>query len=185
MTLPADVGALPVLAAGAATHTWGDVFLWARLRGEWEALVEAAAAPEAALDAEALRRAGAAFRTERRLLAADELREWLADHRLTLDDWHAYLRRQARPGGATAEPAPGAIWAEGVCSGALARFSEALAQRAAALAAMPDTGAGGPPPAGWFAGMPTREEAAALGMTQDEVPSRAGVLCRATAAYYR
>src|SRR5438270_2752593 len=113
MTRPADVAELPVLSAGGVTYRWGDVFLAAALRGEWAALAAGAAAPEAALDAEALRRAGVAFRTEHRLLAADELRDWLARHRLTLDDWKAYLRRRSGEGSRGAAASPGARWAEG------------------------------------------------------------------------
>ncbi|MEA2412235.1 MAG: hypothetical protein QOC77_2796 [Thermoleophilaceae bacterium] len=183
MTLLADVAELPVLSAGGVTYRWSDVFLAARLRGEWDAVAESAAAPEAPSDDDALRRAGIAFRTERRLLAADELRDWLARHRLTLEDWNAYLRRRLGPGSrAQSEPPAGALWAEGACSGALERFAHALAARAAALAAEPDTEAGAPP-ADWFARMPARAEAAALGVPADDVPGRCAELWRGEAAY--
>jgi hypothetical protein len=185
MTLLADVAGVAVLSAGGTTYRWSDVLLAARLRGEWDEVEQGAAAPEAAPDEEALRAARAGFRTERRLLAADELRDWLSEHRLTLGDWDAYLRRRLGPGpgGAPhATPAPDTVWAEGVCSGAFARFAQELAARAAALAAAPDTRAG-PPSGDWFARMPARDEAAALGIAGSDVPSRCAELWRAEMAY--
>src|SRR4051812_45807032 len=158
MTLPADVAELPVLSAGGVTYRWSDVFLTARLRSEWEPLERSAAVAEAAPDEHTLRRARAAFRTERRLLAADELRDWLSEHRLTLGDLDAYLRRRLGDGGvehgdAAGSPPAHATWAEGICSGAFEHFAQGLATRAAALAAAPETAAG-PPRADWFARMP-------------------------------
>jgi hypothetical protein len=186
MTLLADVSALPVLSAGGVAYRWSDVFLAARLRGEWAPLAERAAAPEAAPDAAALKRAGAAFRTERRLLAADELRDWLARHRLTLEDWNAYLRRRLGGRGGSTQSQEGALWAEGVCSGAFAGFSRALAERAAALAAGEHTPAAEPPPhADWLARMPNSTEAAELGIPPEEVASRCADLWRAESAYQR
>src|SRR3954470_20123064 len=123
MTLLAEVADVAVLSAAGATYRWSDVLLAARLRGEWEEIEQGAAAPAGATDEEALRRARAAFRTERRLLAADELREWLSEQRLTLADLDAYLRRRlgeggAEHGGAAGSPPAHATWAEGICSGA-------------------------------------------------------------------
>src|SRR3954469_21478512 len=134
MTLLADVAELPVLSAGGITYRWSDVFLAARLRGEWEPLERSAAVAEAAPDEETLRRARAAFRTERRLLAADELRDWLSEHRLRLADLDACLRRRlghggAEHGGAAGPPPPHATWAEGICSGAFEHFAQTLAAR--------------------------------------------------------
>src|SRR4051812_1750379 len=187
MTLLADVAELPVLSAGDVTYRWSDVFLAARLRGEWEPLERSAAVAEAAPDEETLRGARAAFRTERKLLAADELRDWLSEQRLTLGDWDAYLRRRlghggAERGGAAGPPPSHAIWAEGICSGAFQHFAQALAARAAALAAAPQTAAG-PPRAAWFARMPARAEAAAIGITAGDVPSRCAELWRAELAH--
>src|SRR4051794_26856900 len=173
MTTPADVADTPVLTAGGVTYRWSDVFLAARLRGKWEALVEAAAAPEAAVGDDELKRAGAAFRTERRLLAADELRAWLEAHRLTLADWNAYLRRRLADGaGAAPEPGADAVWAEGVCSGSFTRFAEELAARAAALAADSAAEPPGPPPADWLARMPARDVAGVMGISPDGVAAR-------------
>jgi hypothetical protein len=195
MTLLADVAGLPVLSAGGVTYPWSDVFLAAQMWGEWAPVAERAAAPEAAPDAAALKRAGAAFRTERRLLAADELRDWLARHRLTLEDWNAYLRRRlgggSGSGSGAAHSDEGAVWAEGVCSGAFAGFSRALAERAAALAAGEHAPgeqaptAEPPPHADWLARMPGRAEAAELGIPPDEVASRCADLWRAESAYER
>src|SRR4051794_13660077 len=183
MTLLAEVADVAVLAAGGTTYRWPDVLLEARLRGEWEAVERGAAAPEAAPDEETLRAARAAFRTERRLLAADELRDWLSDKRMTLADLDGYVRRRLGPGGAgDGEPPPGAVWPEGVCSGAFDRFVQQLAARAATLAAAPDTQAG-PPAPHWFARMPARGGASALGIPPGDVPSRCAELWRAEVAF--
>jgi hypothetical protein len=102
-----------------------------------------------------VKRAAVAFRTERRLLAADELRAWLAANRLTLADWNDFLRRAvlrsdtAGPSAAAPGDAATTIWAEGVCSGAFDRFASALAARAAALAANPEVAPRRPPPPEW------------------------------------
>src|SRR3954470_14855917 len=114
MTLLAEVADVPVLSAGGTTYRWPDVLLAARLRGRWDEVEQGAAAPEAGPDEETLRAARAAFRTERRLLAADELRDWLGEHRMTLADLDAYLRRRLGPrGSAHAPPPPQALWPEG------------------------------------------------------------------------
>jgi len=142
VTLLSEVAGVPVFSAGDRRYTWGDVFAAARLRGEWEdARVPEGTPPEAEV-----KLAGQRFRTERRLLAGDELRAWLEEHRLTLEDWNGYLRRSVlRASGAEASaPATEDVqWADGVCSGAFDGFARALAQRAAALAA---TGAAGDGP---------------------------------------
>jgi hypothetical protein len=196
MTLLADVAALPVLAAGGRTYTWGDVFLAARLRGEWDAIeqraalgvaLEQSAAPPAE---DAVKRAGNAFRTERRLLAADELRAWLARRRLTLADWNGFLRRalllasSPDPADAGAADPAEVIWAEGVCSGAFDGFVQALAERAAALAVEPDVDAGLPAPV-WFERAPSREAAARMGVAPDSVAVLCDELWRAEAAHAR
>lgn len=150
MTLLAEVADVPVLSAGERTYSWGDVFLAARLRGEWAELEQRAATPSDGADEQAVKRAGRAFRTERRLLAADELRDWLAAHRLTLDDWNRFVARAVvRESGREAEgqaDAAETIWTEGVCSGAFDGFARASAARAAALAADPELDPGPPPP---------------------------------------
>jgi hypothetical protein len=170
MTLPTDVLGDPVLTAGGHTYTWSHVFLTGRLWGEWEELERAAAHAEADATDDELRRAGARFRTARRLLAADELRAWLAEHRLTQADWRGYLRRElGRAGDLDAAGAPDehSIWAEGVCSGTFERWSHALAARAAALAADPAADAGLPPRA-WLARAPDAEPAVAADLWSAE-----------------
>jgi hypothetical protein len=152
MTLLAEVADVPLLSAGELTYRWSDAFLMARLRGEWAAFERAAAAPAGEVPSGAVKQAGQAFRTERRLLAGDELRAWLADHRMTLAEWNVFLGRSVlrAQGHRGREPAPaGVLWAEGVCSGAFDGFAQTLAARAAALAAGPAHDPGPPPSAEW------------------------------------
>jgi hypothetical protein len=134
LTTLAEVASVPVFDAGGRTYTWADVFMAARLRGEWRE----PGLPEGTVPDESVKLAGQRFRTERRLLAGDELRAWLTEHRLTLDDWNGYLRRSLLRAGGAAETTPASedvLWADGTCSGAFHEFAQALARRAAALAA--------------------------------------------------
>ena len=134
MTTLAEVAAVPVFDAGGRSYTWGDVFLAARLRGEWRE----GGVPEGSVSDDEVKQAGTRFRTERRLLAGDELRAWLAERRLTLDDWNGYLRRtvlRARGAAESAGAPEDVLWADGVCSGVFDGLAQALARRAAALAA--------------------------------------------------
>jgi hypothetical protein len=140
VTTLAEVAGEPVFDAGGRAYTWGDVFEAARLRGEWHE----PGLPEGIPPEDAVKLAGQRFRTERRLLAGDEMRAWLAEHRLTLDDWNGYLRRLVLRASGAAETLPAgedALWADGICSGTFEGYAQALARRAAALAA---TGAGDP-----------------------------------------
>jgi hypothetical protein len=80
-----------------------EVVLCAIARGDWRAFrerlelglarVAAAAAPVPAAD---LRAAGAAHRRRRGLLAGEQLRAWLGERGLTLEDWRDFLERQVR-----------------------------------------------------------------------------------------
>jgi hypothetical protein len=144
----------PVFSVGGRTFTWGDVVAAARHWRSWSAVersaregvvcVSHAAQDGDPLTAADLDAAAAAFRRERRLLAADELQAWLDRWRLPLTYWTEYLRRsllRARWADrleqlAARHPADDAdvaafVHTEAVCSGALERAAARLAERAA------------------------------------------------------
>ena len=185
-----------MLSVGDSTYTWGDVFLAARLWGEWDALEEwlrnGLAALEAAPVADAdVKQAGEDWRRARRLLAGDELKNWLARKRLSIDDWRAYVARavalhRAGAGGAATgavadDVVAGSIWAEGACSGAFEGHAARLAERVAAPAA----GAPAPPPPAWFERSPSAAEAEAIGIPAAEVARRVERLWAAEEAHAR
>lgn len=171
MTRLDEVAAAPLLDARERTWTWGDVFLAARLWGEWDAWLAGVADRRAPADQRA---AEVAFRRERRLIAGDELRAWLASHRLGVDDWRAWLR------GEPVEP-----WTAGVCDGSFDLWADRLAERAGALSAADPAPAPAPPPPAWFGRMPGAGEAVAIGIPADAVARRAEELWLAERAYQR
>src|SRR4051794_11650856 len=87
------------LSFGGERHDLADLVLVGLLTGAWPAL-EADVARGVALEAEhevprvELEGALAAFRYERRLLAAADLRAWLDDRSLRLADLEGVLRRR-------------------------------------------------------------------------------------------
>ena len=132
----------PLFAVGTDVYRWDDVVAFARVRGEWDALAEDVRTVLAALrelelrdespaDAE-VEAAGREFRYRHRLLAGDELAEWLDRRGVTHPEWRAYLERSlARdqlPGVAGPENDVGAyLWPEGICSGCLDELLQTLA----------------------------------------------------------
>ena len=144
------LAARPVFSVDATTYTWGDVVLAARGTGSWAeierrafeglACEARAGARGESVPADDLRAAAGAFRYAHDLLSGDELEAWLERWSLGLDDWLGYLRRRllrergpekaSAPAGEAPEAAA-AVWAEAVCSGALAGFARDLAARAA------------------------------------------------------
>jgi hypothetical protein len=137
-----------LFAVGGDVYGWDDAVALAKLRGDWDRLAEQVRAGLAALAAlgardeapseEEVDAAGRRFRYERDLLAADELADWLERHRLTVEDWHAYLSRAlardrlpAADRGVLEEEVDAVVWAEGVCSGRLQELTRELAARAA------------------------------------------------------
>ena len=183
MTLLADVAESPVFTTGTRAWTWSDVFLATRLWGEWDALLQATR--DAGASPEALRQAGREWRIARRLIAADELAAWLARRRLGLEDWNAHLRRLIGTRSGDAAPDPRALWAEGACSGRWEDVAERLAARAAAWAAAGMPAAPEPPPAPWFARMPSAGEARDIGIDPASVSGRCGELWAAETAFAR
>jgi len=164
-----EVAQTPLLDAGERTWTWGDLFLAARLWGEWEPWIAGLAGRPVPADPKG---AEVSFRRARRLIAGDELRAWLAEQHLTVDDWRAWL------GGEPGEP-----WTAGVCDGSFDVWADRLAERAGALAAADPPPAASPPPAAWFGRMPGTADALALGIPADAVALRAEALWSAERAY--
>ncbi len=138
---------------------WATVFADARRRGDWQiletevrqALACAQLVAEGAppLGREVERSAANTFRRARRLHAAEDVEVWLGARGLTVRQWRRYLRGEALRQRHAAEladlmvryPADDAvvhdalpIW--GWCSGALPRWAEGLAARAATAAAL-------------------------------------------------
>jgi hypothetical protein len=165
----------PVFTVAGRTFSWGDVVAAARHWGTW-VVVERRAREGIAcrlraehegdpLDGADVDRVAAAFRYERGLLSADELRAWLARWELTQPHWLEYLRRSllrerwSKELGALLVRYPVAqdevdasVPTEAVCSGALEREASRLAERiAVADAVAGDAAADLPQVDDWFA----------------------------------
>jgi hypothetical protein len=135
-------------------YRWGDVLRAAEIWGEWDGLRRRVAAAimrleelesqDAAPTSEDIGAAAEEFRYARDLLTAEDLERWLERWDLPLQDWEDYTRRSlldpalvessagVPPGaGASSSPLEPAVWAEAVCSGALAAWAARLAALAA------------------------------------------------------
>ena len=145
----------PLLSAGGTAWTYGDALLLGLLTGVWslferdvtEGLALEASGVEAPEDD--VRAAIVAFRRERRLLAAEDLRVWMGERGLDGQAVQDCLRRAVLRAGAGRQAArdavasfpvaasrlAGALPAEAFVSGTLRRCGESLADRAVALAA--------------------------------------------------
>lgn len=133
--------AVPALSFGDEEHDVADLVLVGLLSGEWQALELAVArglgleaehrAEVAAVEVEA---ALTAFRYERSLIAAAELRAWLAERQLSLPDLQAVLRRRLLREGFADVKSPAVeatavaavMRAEAICAGTLGRCADAL-----------------------------------------------------------
>lgn len=143
-----------LFAVGETAYSWEDVRCHAVLTGDWAALeravraglacVKHAAETGETVPREEISAAARTFRYARDLLAADDLKLWLARWQLDNEDWLAYLgrtvlrERWADQLDAIVERHPvdsyeteAAIWPEGACSGAFDSFGRKLAERAA------------------------------------------------------
>jgi hypothetical protein len=149
--VPEQVARRPVFTFGGRTFAWADVVAAARLDGSWAELEQSALRGLAAL-----RRADAAgerpardeileaanrFRYDRNLLAGEELNDWLDHWQLSVADWRAHVERELARGRFPNEEAVAdgeiatAVWADAVCSGALAELAErGASERALELA---------------------------------------------------
>lgn len=144
----------PVFKAGGLTYSWADVITAAELRGEWSEVTLRAREGSAVLArAEkgegsacflppAVEERGNAFRYERGLEAAEDMEAWLGRWGLTVAMWEDWLRIDLlRSRGLTSSPAgegdlddeefEEALLAEAVCSKALEKLANRLAERAA------------------------------------------------------
>ncbi len=157
-----------MFATAARTWTWSDVFLAARLWGQWDAVL--AATRDADAPEPAVKQAGRDWRVARRLIAGDELKAWLAERRLTVADWNAYIAPGDRAS-ATRAPrrAPTLLWAEGACSGIWDAVADRLASCAAAWEDGGRPAARRPPPPEWFGRMPSAADAAEIGIDAGSV----------------
>lgn len=146
MDLPREVLDRPVFGAGDYDYSWADVVSAARHWSRWSELERRTAEGAAALaqlpetiDQGELDEGMQAFRYARSLIAAEEMEAWLAHWGLRMKDWSGYLRREiARtraPGEGSALPDEKNVWAEVVCSGALAEWAYELAAQVAAAEA--------------------------------------------------
>jgi hypothetical protein len=148
-----------VFSVGATAYRRRHLLEAAHAWEEWDAVVreaaeELACADRAAergdpVDASAVAAAGAAWRRDRGLLAADDLETWLGERDVGVADWLAHMRgellRDAWRGdleALLAESSPPdeadlrrAAWTLAVCSGVIAELAERLAEEAAAAAA--------------------------------------------------
>jgi hypothetical protein len=154
----------------SGTHySWSDAAAAAVLRGDWASLEEQtrkslallaqAEATENGASEQELEAAAEEFRYGRDLVTAEEMEGWLDRRGLTVEDWMAYIERATVRGSdpgeeeeALASFAPsdgevaGCILTEAICSGALERFAQTLAGRAAvAPRAAAEAGAGEEP----------------------------------------
>jgi hypothetical protein len=133
--------ALDAMSFGGERHDVADLVLAGLITGEWQALKGLAArglgleADRAGdVGAEELERAFTAFRYERRLIAAADLRRWLSERSLQLADLEGVVRRRllrARYEGVLCPAATDAsvavvVRAEAMCAGALARWASEL-----------------------------------------------------------
>jgi hypothetical protein len=134
-----------VFSIGEQGYRWADVLTAARAWGRWdeiscETVRGLAALQSTEIGTAELEEAGREFRYARGLLAAEEMEAWLQHWAVSHSDWRGYLRRglarsrqPEMPDPAT--PSEEEVWAEAVCSGALAELARDLAARVAAAEA--------------------------------------------------
>jgi hypothetical protein len=147
----------PVFTTGGRSYFWEDVILAGAASGDWMrlerelhcgmALLGQARAENAEPTRAELEAAITSFRYERKLISAQETRDWLARWHLRPDDWFDHLRRKlvhertpndfafGDPSGDVPRSTPHpALYVDAVCSGTLEERARDLALRAACLA---------------------------------------------------
>jgi hypothetical protein len=153
----ASVEARPVFSVGGETFSWADVVEAARRYGSWQELedwsrqalacVGRLAASGERLDPRDVLEAAKRFRYARRLLAGDELEEWLDRWDVSETEWRDHLRRallrERWPGelADTVQRFPVSegelepvLWPDAVCSGLLEQAAHRLAAERALAA---------------------------------------------------
>jgi len=127
-----DALARPALTVDGRDYTVADVAAAALHVSEWAGVRQRALAGGAGAPEEEVRAAAAAFRRARRLLSAEEMEAWLARRGLSAGVWMRWVRadvaRRAGATGGAAEPDAVTLYAEALCSGALARAGRRLAE---------------------------------------------------------
>ncbi|MGI8498951.1 MAG: hypothetical protein ACR2OG_15375 [Gemmatimonadaceae bacterium] len=152
----ADFLERPVFAVAGECFAWYEVLLASVRFGDYDSIErdarEGLAVERWADDqnqpptSEAIAAAAAAFRYERQLVTAREMREWLQALSLSLADWSGFIRRSilrrdhqprlaalASADPATDEEVTTLLITEGVCSGVLQRSARKLAGRSSAI----------------------------------------------------
>jgi hypothetical protein len=142
----------PLFSVGEDVYRWEDVMAFARVRGDWDELAEdvriglaalhelesrGEAPGEAEIDA-----AAREFRYGRRLLAGDELVEWLDRRGVAYAEWSAYLERSLAREQLSGAASPETdvepyLWPEGICSGRLDELAVTLAGLVAVAPGIP------------------------------------------------
>jgi hypothetical protein len=143
-----------LFSIGERSYYWEDVFVAARLWGDWTALQrqvrEGIACAKVMLDEDCdldpaeLQSAADEFRYERNLLSREEAETWLKERGLTVEMWSEYILRWALRrkwsadlddivvrGVVTDAEIEEAITCEAICSGRLHELANELAGRAA------------------------------------------------------
>ncbi len=171
--------AVAALRFGDERHDVADLVLAGLITGEWQALQDLVArglgleaARAGRVDGGDLERALAAFRYERRLIAAADLLGWLSERSLRLADLEGVLRRRllrTRFEGVLCPAATDAsvamvMRAEAMCAGTLARCAEDLRAWHAGCDWLAETAVGGSP-AGDSAAVEDLVAAALAGIT--------------------
>jgi hypothetical protein len=152
-----------VFSVGSEQYRWDDVILSARLRGEWDdlekqlrdglACLKRLDEEEEEIDPDELQAAANDFRYERDLVSAEEAEAWLDRRHLGVEEWMEYIQRAllrqkwaeqlaeiSERFPVTTEEIRSHLRAEAICSGHLARFARALAERASAHARALESG---------------------------------------------
>jgi hypothetical protein len=131
-----DLLSRPVLELDGERVTYAELTVVATLVGEWRTFLDSVTrgrwlARTECADDDKLRRAAEQFRRGRHLEAGSDLRAWLDDRALTLDDWRSALERTVLVAGSTSatvpDPAPiptAELRASAYCSGVFARWSQ-------------------------------------------------------------
>lgn len=131
----------PALSFSGERHDVADLVLTALMTGKWQGLIARtargvglAADHSAHVSGEEVETALAAFRYERRLIAAADLRGWLSERALEVADLRGVLRRRlvrerfpkVPSSPATVHEIATVVRAEAICTGALAQYAEEL-----------------------------------------------------------
>jgi hypothetical protein len=149
-----------LFTVGATAYRWRDLVVASEVWGDWDVLLREAHEEIACeaharesgdpLDPAAVDETAVAFRRARGLLAAEDLKTWLAERDVAVADWLAHLRRSLlcdlwrgeldalllAQDPADAAEIRAVAWTRGICTGALGDLADRLATEAAAEATL-------------------------------------------------